>query len=143
MIRDLEEAKRTAIQNRDRFKASIIATRDRLQPKQLGKDAVNAATQELRAIGSDSIAHARRHPVAVGAAILVGCAWLLRRPILRMAPPVARSVYGWISGNLRFSQLLAVLGVADLPAGETAVPSPGDIASEGREDEEIQDHDDE
>ena len=109
----LTAAQAAAQRDRARLRASLSATRERIAPKRLAADTLAVAKQEIAQIGSETLAHAKRHRIAIGFSGAAAVAWLLRRPLLRLAPPAARTGYAWLAGNLSFSQMMAILGPPD------------------------------
>lgn len=103
---DLANARQQAADNRGRLRARLSVTRDRLTPARLRDDAVDYAKAQVAEVRQETVAHVRQHPVltVIGVTALIG--WIARKPLLAHAPPAIASAYGWLSGQLRFSEIV-------------------------------------
>ena len=85
---------------RARLAQQAGATRDRLLPSRLTADARLAAEQRMRTAVADTADHIRSNKVETAVTVGAVIAWIFRKPLLRVAPPAARSAYNWLAGRL-------------------------------------------
>jgi hypothetical protein len=91
-------ARDRALESRQRLRAQLGATHDRLLPSRLTSDARNAVEQRIRDTGQSVRDHIANHPVQTSLFVSALLAWIFRKPLLRVAPPAARAAYDWLAG---------------------------------------------
>lgn len=109
----LEAASREALARRERLKAGAAAIRQRLTPARLVQDGKAHVTAQAKAVVADGQARVRAHPVATAAIVAGLAAWVLRKPLLRLAPPLVQRGYDWMAGKLPFSEIVAEEGATE------------------------------
>ena len=96
---DVAQATQNAQSQRQRLRAQIDTTRDRLKPARLVEDAKGFAGEQARHLQQDAINHVRTHPVSTGFSALAVVAWMARKPLLARAPAAIKRTYYWLAGS--------------------------------------------
>jgi len=81
MIDELSRAEAERVRSRARFRASVAAARDRLDPAKLRVEGTQMAHEVFSTIPTRVLQSARKRPEIVAAAVTGVALWLFRKPI--------------------------------------------------------------